>query len=112
MPDAVTAWLRDSDPALRWQVERDLAREPPEVWERTRSRIAVEGFGARLLALQDPSGQWAGGAFFPAGFDGTGPQPWMATTWSLTTLREWGRDPTVLRERRTAELLAENSRWE
>ncbi|MFC3455346.1 hypothetical protein ACFOSH_38430 [Amycolatopsis speibonae] len=23
-------WLLDSDPALRWQVERDLAHEPPE----------------------------------------------------------------------------------
>ena len=28
-----------------------------------------KGFGARLLALQDADGQWAGGAFFPADFD-------------------------------------------
>ena len=112
-------WLLDADPALRWQVERDLVHEPPEVWEATRARIATEGFGARLLALQDPDGQWAGGAFFPAGFDFHGPeaaegagQPWTATTWTLTTLREWGMDPAVLRERGTAELLAENCRWE
>ncbi|MFI6291429.1 squalene cyclase [Nonomuraea sp. NPDC050790] len=110
----VVAWARDSDPALRWQVERDLAGEPPRVWEATRARIATEGFGARLLALQDPDGQWAGGAFFPKGFtgeEGDG-QPWTATTWTLTTLREWGMDPGILRERRTAELLGENSRWE
>jgi len=113
---ALVEWLRDSDPALRWQVERDLAGEPPEVWEATRARIATEGFGAQLLALQDPDGQWAGGAFFPApnhptavGDDG---QPWTATTWTLTILRDWGMDAAVLRERRTAELLAENSRWE
>jgi hypothetical protein len=112
-------WLRDSDPALRWQVERDLLREPPEVWETTRARIATEGFGARLLSLQDSDGQWAGGAFFPADFDWDGPeaadgagQPWTATTWTLNSLREWGLDSAVLRERRTAELLAENSRWE
>jgi hypothetical protein len=113
--DAVITWLRDSDPALRWQVERDLMHEPPEVWEATRARIATEGFGARLLALQDPDGQWAGGAFFPADFGpdtGEAGQPWTATTWTLVTLREWGLDPAVLRERRTAELLAENSRWE
>ena len=117
--EALIAWLLDSDPALRWQVERDLVREPPEVWEATRSRIATEGFGARLLALQDSDGQWAGGAFFPADFDFHGPeaaegagQPWTATTWTLNSLREWGLDPAVLRERRTAELLAENSRWE
>lgn len=114
--DPVISWLLDSDPALRWQVERDLAGEPPEVWEATRARVATEGFGARLLAHQDPDGQWAGGAYFPAGFGGQGEgergQPWTATTWSLVDLREWGLDPAVLRERRTAELLAENSRWE
>lgn len=104
------AWLRDSDPALRWQVERDLAGEPPEVWEATRARVASEGFGARLLALQDADGQWAGGAFFPAGFRGDEAQPWTATTWTLNSLREWGLDAAALRG--TAELLAENSRWE
>jgi hypothetical protein len=117
--EALIPWLLDSDPTLRWQVQRDLLAEPPEVWEATRARIATEGFGAQLLALQDPDGQWAGGAFFPADFDFTGPeaaegagQPWTATTWSLNMLREWGLDGSVLRERQTAELLAENSRWE
>jgi hypothetical protein len=109
----VNQWLLDSDPALRWQVERDIIGEPPEVWEATRARIATEGFGARLLALQDPDGQWAGGAFFPADAteDEEG-QPWTATTPTLSILREWGMDPGMLRERRTAELLEENSRWE
>lgn len=117
--EALISWLRDSDPALRWQVERDLAGEPPEVWRATRARVASTGFGARLLELQDPDGQWAGGAFFPAGFDFHGPeaaegagQPWTATTWTLNALREWGLDPAVLRARRTVELLAEHSRWE
>lgn len=113
--EALIPWLRDSDPALRWQVERDLAGEPAAVWRATRARIATEGFGARLLAHQDPDGRWAGGAYFPAGFDmeaGEEGQPWTATTWSLTSLREWGLDPAVLRERRTVELLAENCRWE
>lgn len=116
---ALIPWLLDSDPALRWQVERDILNEPPEIWEATRARIATEGFGARLLALQDPDGQWAGGAFFPADFVSDGPeaaagagQPWTATTPTLNTLRDWGLDPAVLRERRTAELLAENCRWE
>ena len=114
----MTDWLLDSDPALRWQVERDVLDAAPEVWEATRSRIATEGFGARLLALQDSDGQWAGGAFFPGDYDfddaerSGGGQPWTATTWTLNTLREWGLDASVLRERRTAELLDEHSRWE
>ncbi len=114
---ALLDWLLDSDPALRWQVERDLVGAPPDVWEATRARIATEGFGARLLALQDPDGQWAGGAYFPRDHDFAGPesadgagQPWTATTWTLNTLRDWGLDAAALDG--TAELLAANSRWE
>ena len=115
--DEVLSWLLDSDPALRWQVERDLAHAPEDIWQATRARVATEGFGARLLALQDPDGQWAGGAYFPSDFDFAGPeaaedagQPWTATTWVLNTLREWGLDAAVLGD--TPERLAENSRWE
>jgi hypothetical protein len=93
--------------------------EPPDTWETTRARISTEGFGARLLEVQGSDGQWAGGAFFRADFDFDGAdaadgssQPWTATTWTLNSLREWGLDPAGLRERRTAELLAANSRWE
>jgi hypothetical protein len=115
MVDPVLAdWLLDSDPALRWQVERDLLGASPATWEATRARVATEGFGARLLGLQDPDGQWAGGAFFPRGFTGAERaregQPWTATTWSLNSLREWGVDAAALDD--TAERLATHSRWE
>jgi len=111
----VLDWLLDSDPALRWQVERDLAGAPPEVWQATRERVATEGFGARLLALQGDDGQWEGGAYFPKGFFGSPEQeqpgqPWTATTWSLNSLREWGMPASAMGE--TAEKLAANSRWE
>ena len=122
-------WLLDCDPALRWQVERDLLGAPWEVWGATRARVAHEGFGARLLELQDPDGQWAGGAYFPGGFGLSDPQtaeapeaagdpaaaqdegqPWTATTWTLNALRDWGLDASALAG--TAGLLAANSRWE
>ena len=116
-PSGFLDWLLDSDPALRWQVERDLAGAPLERWEATRARVATEGFGARLIALQDADGQWAGGAYFPtrptpgaSGPDEEGRQPWTATTWSLNSLREWGVDARALDG--TAERLAANSRWE
>lgn len=115
--EALADWLLDSDPALRWQVERDLLRSPDEVWTATRARVRTEGFGARLLSHQDEDGQWDGGAFFPKHFDFEGPdaqpgagQPWTATTWSLKSLREWGMDAAALEG--TAEKLAANSRWE
>lgn len=114
--DNPISWLMDSDPALRWQVERDLLHAPAGVWEATRARIATEGFGAQLLALQDADGQWAGGAFFPSDFqfarmEEEG-QPWTATTWSLNALREWGMDAAPLHARGTVELLTRNSHWE
>jgi len=108
-------WLLDSDPALRWQVERDVVGAPPATWEATRALVATEGFGAELLAHQDPDGQWAGGAYFPKGYfnspeQGEPGQPWIATTWSLKTLRDWGLDAAVLGD--TAARLADNSTWE
>ncbi len=108
---ALLAWMLETDPALRWQVERDLLNEPDEVWQATRSRVATEGMGARMLARQDADGQWAGGAYFPADARRDEPgQPWTATTWSLNALREWGLDAAVLGD--TAERLAANARWE
>ncbi len=62
----VLDWLLDSDPAIRWQVLRDLVDAPAEVVAAERARVATEGWGARLLALQGDDGQWAGGACFPA----------------------------------------------
>ncbi|AJT41060.1 hypothetical protein [Psychromicrobium lacuslunae] len=117
LPAQLRDWLLDSDPVLRWQVQRDLLNEPEEVWEASRARLRTEGFAAKLLALQDADGQWAGGAFFPADFDFAGPeaadgagQPWTATTWTLNSLRDWGLPAHALSA--TAELLAKNSRWE
>ncbi|MGN7977014.1 squalene cyclase [Microbacterium sp. 22195] len=115
-----TDWLLDSDPALRWQVQRDLLGDPADVWEATRDRIATEGFGARILSRQDPDGQWAGGAYFPSrerDLTGLGiierdedAQPWIATTWALKDLRDLGLNATALRG--TAQKLAASSRWE
>ncbi|WP_248242619.1 squalene cyclase [Microbacterium kunmingense] len=109
------AWMLDTDPALRWQVERDVAHAPPAIWEATRERVAHEGWGALLLSRQDADGQWAGGAYFPAGYfdseEAQQPgQPWNATTWTLKDLREFGVPAEALGD--TAEKLARNSRWE
>jgi hypothetical protein len=79
----VLDWLLDSDPAIRWQVLRDLVDAPAAAVAAERSRVATEGWGASLLALQGDDGQWAGGACFPGGSfnwraENAG-QPWTAT---------------------------------
>jgi hypothetical protein len=118
----VIDWLLDpahSDPSIRWQVMRDLLEAPRAGWEAERAKVETEGWGARLLALEDEDGQWAGGAYFPADFDSDGPegqpgagQPWTATTYSLSLLREFGLDPSSERARRAVELIGANARWE
>jgi hypothetical protein len=110
----VRDWLLDADPALRWQVLRDLTDAPPDDVAAERSRVALEGWGARLLALRDRDGQWAGGACFPAGFRGdfSRGQPWTATLPTLTLLRDLGIDPSGDRVRETIHIVARNCRWE
>src|SRR5437762_5407583 len=112
----VLDWLLDSDPSVRWQVLHDLADAPPDVVTAERARVATEGWGARLLALQGDDGQWAGGACFPAltrdwRTDNRG-QPWTATLPTLQLLRDFGIDPSSAVVRQAISRVRENCRWE
>jgi hypothetical protein len=49
-------WLLDSDPAIRWQVMRDLFDEAPSAIEAERSGVATEGWGANFSPAQSHSG--------------------------------------------------------
>jgi hypothetical protein len=109
----VIDWLLDSDPAIRWQVMRDLAGASPEDIAAERARVEHDGWGARLLALEDPDGLWDGGACFPASYIGGEPgQPWTPTMHTLQTLQLLGLDPASKSARRAIALVAENGRWE
>ena len=109
----VIEWLLDGDPAIRWQVLRDLENAPADEVAAERARVERDGWGARLLALEDPDGLWAGGACFPAGYRGGEPgQPWTATMHTLQTLQLLGLDPASESARRAIGLIAENGRWE
>jgi hypothetical protein len=106
-------WLLDSDPAIRWQVLRDLADAPAELVAAERARVATEGWGARLLELQGDDGQWAGGACFPAeGWRRDEGQPWTSTLPTLQLLRDLGVDPHSDRVRRAVALVRDHCRWE
>src|SRR5712692_4527562 len=52
----VVEWLLDSDPAIRWQVMRDLTDAPAQEVATERARIRLEGRGAAVevtvLALE------------------------------------------------------------
>jgi hypothetical protein len=99
---AVIDWLLDSDPAIRWQVMRDLTHEPADVIAAERSRIATEGWGAQLLALQAPDGLWGGEAWS---------HDWTDTFHVLELLRRFGLDPESEQARRAIGLVRENVTW-
>lgn len=113
---SVIDWLLAADPSIRWQAMRDLLDARESEWRPERVKVEMEGWGARLLTHQDQDGQWAGGAFVPSGFDWSEweevGQPWTATAFSLSQLREFGLDPASDRARRTVELIGANSRWD
>ncbi len=93
-------WLLDSDPAIRWQVMRDLTGEASNAIAAERSRVATEGWGAQLLARQSSAGNW-----------GEGPRGWrddlpkqdrglLITLYSLVALMDLGLDPASQQARK------------
>jgi hypothetical protein len=100
---AVIRWLLDSDPSIRWQVMRDLMDEPDEAVAAERSRVAVEGWGARLLSLQERDGNWGGGAWVH--------RSWASTLETLMLLRELGLDPASEPARHAIGLVRDKSTW-
>ncbi|HJP70432.1 MAG TPA: hypothetical protein VJ975_01795 [Candidatus Limnocylindria bacterium] len=110
----VTDWLLDADPAIRWQALRDLTDAPPDEVAAERSRVATEGWGAELLALQAPDGQWDGGTYRPGWVNDSKPffDAWTASHFALAQLRDLGLDPRSAEAQRAVGLVRDNVRWE
>ncbi|MFL5735067.1 MAG: hypothetical protein ACJ78Q_18070 [Chloroflexia bacterium] len=99
---SVIQWLLDSDPSIRWQAMRDLTGASAEEVAAERARVATEGLGARLLALQGADGSWAGTAWN---------RGWDSTMHVLSLLGEMGLDPASEQARRAVGLVRDNVRW-
>jgi hypothetical protein len=87
-------WLLDSDPAIRWQVMRDLTGEASDAIAAERSRVATEGWGAKLLARQSLAGSWGG------------PKWDLITLYSLVVLKDLGLDPASKQARKMIDRVA------
>jgi hypothetical protein len=79
--ESVLEWLLDGDPGIRWQVMRDLVDADARAVDAERARVAYQGWGARLLSLQDRDGQSAGALYSPK---------WTSTTYTLLLLHWLG----------------------
>lgn len=82
--DDLVAWLLEGDPSIRWRVHRDLLGSSESRIRAERDRVATEGWGAKLISLQDPDGRWGGGDYSPK---------WVSTTYTLLHLLWLGLPP-------------------
>lgn len=98
----VIDWLLDGDPALRWQVLRDLTDAPEREVAAERTRVATEGAGAEILAQQAADGTWGGLAWNP-GFNST-----MHALWLLWQL---GLDPASPEAQQALQRVREQVTW-
>ncbi|MFN8420742.1 MAG: hypothetical protein U0528_16085 [Anaerolineae bacterium] len=99
---SVIDWLLDSDPSIRWQVLQDLTIASADEVATERARVATEGFGAQLLALQASDGTWGGVAWN---------RGWNSTMHVLTLLREFGLDPSSDQAQRALGLVRDHVIW-
>lgn len=74
-------WLLSGDPAIRWQVMRDLLGTDENEVIAERKKVAAEGWGLKLLSCQDEDGKWSGQLY-----NGK----WISTTYTLLLLKELG----------------------
>jgi hypothetical protein len=100
---SVIDWLLDSDPSIRWQVMRDLIDAATEEVVAERARVATEGAGTRLLALQGADGSWGGVAWN---------RGWNSTMHVLMLLRDMGLDPDSDPARRAIGLVRDHVIWQ
>lgn len=101
--DSAIQWLLESDPSIRWQVMRDLTGAPGDEVACERARVATEGAGARLLALQAADGKWGGAAWN---------RGWDSTMHVLTLLREMGLDPAGDAARHAVDRVRDGITWQ
>ena len=99
---SVIDWLLDSDPSIRWQVMQDVIGSSADEVTAERARVATEGFGARLLALQAADGRWGGAAWNHG---------WDSTMHVLLLLKDMGLNPASEQARRAVGLVRDHVTW-
>ena len=94
-------WLLNFDPAISWQVMRDLIDASPAEVAAERARIPLEGIGANILASQGTDGSWH-----------RADEPdWLPTLFTMQVLRATGADPADPAVQSAVERLRNGFRW-
>jgi len=100
---SVLEWLLQGDPAIRWQVMRDVMSSTKAEVHAERARTSQEGWGAQILKEQNPNGLFAGGLYNPK---------WISTTYSLLLLRRIGILPETENIQKSCQILLEKGLYQ
>jgi hypothetical protein len=98
LSEEVIRWLLKGDPSIRWQVLEGLSGGSKKEIVQERSLISTEGWGEKLLGLQDKSGTWSKGLYGPK---------WISTTYTLLLLRRMGLEPANTQAKKGCGILLE-----
>jgi len=74
-------WLLQGDPSIRYQTLRDLTDADQKTVEKERAHILRQGWGKRLLDLQDKNGTWSNALYSPK---------WTSTFYTVLLLQRMG----------------------
>jgi hypothetical protein len=89
-------WLLDSDPSIQYQVYRDLLGKTKSQLQK---KISTEGWGAKLLSLQNNNGHWGMSFYQPK---------WTSTHYTLLDLKNLSISPTVKTIQKTINSILKN----
>ena len=98
---SIIDWLLESDPSIRWQTMQDLTDASADQVAAERARVAIEGWGAQLLALRREDGLWDTGT----------PEPEWISLLALLQLRDMGLDASSEEAREAIGLVSDNATW-
>ena len=101
-PDDIRDWLMAGDPAVRWQVMRDLLDYDEDQYLEEQEKVAFTGWGHDFLALQRENGMWSRGIYTPK---------WTSTTYTMLTLRRIGLPPGNAQAEMGCQQLVEHGRF-
>jgi len=82
--DQIVEWLLSGDPAIQYQVHRDLLNTRNNQLKEYQKQIITEGWGAGFLSARRTDGHWGKGLYQPK---------WTSTHYTLLDLKNLGFPP-------------------
>lgn len=96
MSNEVIDWLLKSDPSIRWQTKAYILENPEKAYIKDKQQIEKEGWGKKLLNLQESDGRWGGGLYGPK---------FVSTHYTLLLLRRMGILPNEHTQKGCSQLI-------